>query len=130
MHTTRRLTPLAVALLFTAGIAVGNAYESPLALAAPLMPTKDPLAHQRPMQSYLLPEAAPPVPYNSTMMVPLMPTEDQLAHKSSEMQIFPWSIQYHVRPSKAGPSIGVEPPLMPTKDPSAHEDHIQQDYLS
>lgn len=129
MHTTHRVT-LALSLLFTTGLAFGNAQVNPSAIAAPLMPTKDPLAHQRIMQTYLLPERVPSVLYNRAVMTPLMPTEDQLAHKSSEMQIFPWSIQYHARPPKAVPSIGVEAPLMPTKDPLAHGGKMQEDYLS
>ncbi|HKJ22209.1 MAG TPA: hypothetical protein VKA13_03905 [Gammaproteobacteria bacterium] len=129
MHSKQRLI-FALLTVCAVGLPLGSASADTSTQSAPLMPTKDPMAHQRAMQGYLVPKEGLSVGYNHGTMVPLMPTKDRLAHESSDMQLFPWSQQYRVTPSKTQGLIGVQSPLMPTKDPMAHQGSMQDDYLS
>lgn len=122
---------VAISMLLICGLALpfsGSSANTQI-VAAPLMPTKDPMAHSRPMQTYIIPERVLAVRYNGAVMVPLMATKDRQAHANNSMQAFPWNQQYPAFRPTARPSINTEAPLMPTKDPRAHDGPMQQDYL-
>lgn len=126
MYSKRFIT---FSMLLMCGIALPFSVSSAnTRIAAPLMPTKDPMAHSRPMQTYILSRQEAAARYNGAVMIPLMPTKDRQAHVHSAMQTFPWSQQYPAFGAPTPPLIKTESPLMPTKDPMAHEGPMQ-DYL-
>lgn len=122
----RHVIALATLTLIAAPFGIANATTA--TTIVPLMPTRDPLAHQNPMQSYLSTSMLPSIAgAESLIMTPLMQTKDLTAHEG-RMQGFPWTKPYTGRHRPAHAVINIDPPLMVTKDPLAHEGDME-DYL-
>lgn len=117
MHTKHRAV-FAVALFCVAGLPLAASANT--SAFTPLMPTKDPVAHQVPMQSYAAADKVSSSGAGTVIMTPLMPTKDRIAHRAGGMQVFSWFQPYGAKSSGRRSDDGVDAPLMPTKDPEAH----------